>query len=267
MNKEVLVDALINYLCKENNIDNSIDIPDDEEEKRIFLDDFILAREAKPINGHILEMESQLLKTELKERGGIVLETDIPYINDLLGSNDEFASVIALWQGDITRLAVDVIVNTTNSTLMPCQESIHSIDRLIHSRAGMGLKLECSKIIEIDKDNKVGSAKLTKAYNLPSKYIIHTVAPKVLNGIVTEENRNNLKKCYNSILELAKTKEFKTIAIPCISTGKFHFPKSEAADIALDTVKEFLKNNPNTFTKVILNTYTSEDYNEYKKLL
>lgn len=265
MNKEVLIDALINYLCKERNLD-SIDIPDDIEEKRLFLEDFILERDPEPINAHILEMESQLLKTELNERG-IVLASEISYVSESLGSDDEFANIIALWQGDITRIEVDAIVNTTNSTLMPCLESTRSIDRLIHSRAGMNLKQECLKVSEIDTNNKVGSARLTKAYNLPSKYIIHTVAPKIVNGIVTEEDRNSLKKCYNSILELAKIKEFKTIAIPCISTGEFHFPKNEAAFIALETLKEFIKNNPGTFSKVIINTYTNEDYNEYKKLL
>lgn len=265
MNKEVLIDALINYLVKENNLDN-IEIPDDIDEKRLFLEGLSLKREPKPLNEHIVEMENQLLKIELNERG-IVFSSEIPYISSSLGSDDEFANIIALWQGDITRVSVDAIVNTTNPTLMPCLESLHSVDRLIHSKAGMNLKLECLNVCEMDTNNKIGSARLTKAYNLPSKYIIHTVAPKIVNGIVTDDDRNNLKKCYNSILELAKIKEFTTIAIPCISTGEFHFPKNEAAYLSLETIKEFLKNNPGTFSKVIINTYTNEDYNEYKKLL
>lgn len=266
MEKETLINKLIEYFRIENRQLNQDEIPEDIDEKREYLDNIIALREPEEIDQIILDFESQLLEIELKERG-IVFAYEIDNIYHTLGSDELFANEICLWQGDITRLKVDAIVNAANPSLVGCNVKNHKcIDRIIHSRAGIGLKLECNQIIKNQiHEEAVGKAKLTNAYNLPCKYIIHTVGPKVL-GNVTEKERLELASCYNSILELSMKNEFKIIAIPCISTGEYRFPKSEAAFIALNTIKEFLKKNK-CFNKVIICTYTNEDYNEYKKLL
>lgn len=266
MDKEYLINKLIEYFRIENRQLNQDEIPEDIDEKREYLDNIIALREPEEIDQVILDLERELLEIELKERG-VVPAYEIDNVYHTLGSDDEVANEICLWQGDITRLKVDAIVNATNPSLIGCNVKSHKcIDRIIHSRAGISLKLECDQIIknQVHKE-EIGKAKLTNAYNLPCKYIIHTVGPKVL-GNVTEKERTELKSCYNSILELAMKNEFKIIAIPCISTGEYRFPKSEAAYISLNTIKEFLKKNK-CFNKVIICTFTNEDYNEYKKLL
>lgn len=266
MEKEILINKLIEYFRIENRLLNQDEVPEELEEKRAYLDNIIASRKPEEIDQAILDIESKLLEIELKERG-IVPAYEIDNVYHTLGSDETFANEICLWQGDITRLKVDAIVNAANSSLIGCSIENHKcVDRLIHSRAGISLKLECDQIIKNQvRDEEVGKAKLTNAYNLPCKYIIHTVPPKVL-GNVTEKEREELKNCYNSVLELAMKNELKTIAIPCLSTGEHRFPKNEAAAIALSTIKEFLKKN-NCFNKVIICTYTNEDYNEYKKLL
>lgn len=265
MEKEVLINNLIDYLRIENRLLNENEVPEDLEEKREYLDNIIASRKPEEIDQIILDLESQLLEIELKERG-IVPAYEIDNVYHTLGSDETFANYICLWQGDITRLKVDAIVNTANSSLIGCSIKNHKcVDRLIHSRAGISLKLECEQIVKNQLHEEVGKARLTNAYNLPCKYVIHTVAPKVL-GNVTEKERTELKKCYNADLELAMNYELKTIAIPCLSTGEHRFPKNEAAAIALSTIKEFLHKN-NCFNKIIICTYTNEDYNEYKKLL
>lgn len=266
MEKEDLINNLIEYFRIENRLLNQDEVPEDLDEKREYLDNIIASREPEEIDQSILDIESKLLEIELKERG-IVPAYEIDNVYHTLGSDEKFANIICLWQGDITRLKVDAIVNAANSSLIGCSIKNHKcVDRLIHSRAGISLKLECEQIIKNQlHEEEVGKAKLTNAYNLPCKYIIHTVAPKVL-GNVTEKERTELKNCYNSVLELAVKNELRTIAIPCLSTGEHRFPKNEAAAIALNTIKEFLKDN-NYFNKIIICTYTSEDYNEYKKLL
>lgn len=266
MEKENLIDKLIKYFRIENRLLNGDEIPEDLDEKREYLDNIIASRKPEDIDQAILDIESRLLEIELKERG-IVPAYEIDNVYHTLGSDDDFANYICLWQGDITRLKVDAIVNAANPSLIGCSIKNHKcVDRLIHSRAGINLKLECDQLIKTQlHEEEVGKAKLTNAYNLPCKYIIHTVGPKVL-GNLTDKERTELKNCYTSVLELAKKNELKTIAIPCIATGVYNFPKSEAAYIALSAIKEFLKNN-NCFNKVIICTYTNEDYNEYKKLL
>lgn len=266
MNKEDLIDKLLEYFYIENRELKDIEVPEDEEDKRNLLDNIIAKRPPEEIDQTILDMESKLLKIELEEKR-IVNSYEIETIDKTLLCEDEFSSTIALWQGDITRLKVDAIINNTNETLLGCSIENHKcIDRLINSKAGIALKLECNEIVKNQAHTlSIGEVKLTNSYNLPCNYIIHTVGPKVY-GDLTEENKKDLAKCYSNILELAKQKELKTIAIPCISTGEYHFPKNEAAIVAVNSIKDFLKDNKKIFSKIIIDVYTNEDYNEYKKL-
>lgn len=148
---------------------------------------------------------------------------------------------IAVWQGDITTLKVDAIVNAANSALRGCFHPLHScIDNMIHSRSGIQLRLLCDKIMNKQGyEEPAGRAKITPAFNLPSKYILHTVGP-IIYGHVTKKDRELLASCYRSCLALAVENGCKSIAFCCISTGEFHFPNDQAARIAVETVKSFL---------------------------
>ena len=126
----------------------------------------------------------------------------------------------------------------------------------------MILKLECNKIMQKIEILQTGKAFITNGYNLPSKYVIHTVGPIIYEN-VTEKEISKLKNCYINSLELAKVNNIKTIAFPCISTGEFRFPKELASKIAIETVKEYLDTNEKYFERIIFNVFSEEDYKIY----
>ncbi|MGN0633905.1 MAG: protein-ADP-ribose hydrolase [Oscillospiraceae bacterium] len=172
---------------------------------------------------------------------------------------------IYLWKGDITTLKCGAIVNAANSGMTGCYQPCHNcIDNCIHTFAGVRLRLECAEIMEKQGFGEpTGQAKITSAYNLPCGYVIHTVGP-IVNGELTEKHCRLLKSCYNSCLELAVKNHIDSIAFCCISTGVFGFPKQEAAEIAVKTVRDFLKSNS---IKVVFNVFGDDDYEIYKRLL
>lgn len=164
---------------------------------------------------------------------------------------------IELLKADITKINVDVIVNAANTTLL----GGGGVDGAIHRAAGPGLLEECRKL----DGCKTGEAKITKGYNLPAKYVIHTVGPVWYGGKNNEESR--LADCYRSSLNLAKREKLKSIAFPSISTGAYRFPIELAAPIAIDTAKIFLKENPGVFDRVIFVLYSDKDFDIYKRLI
>ena len=173
---------------------------------------------------------------------------------------------MVLWQGDITRLACDAIVNAANARLLGCFVPNHGcIDNAIHSAAGIQLREECARIIEQQDDEEpIGQAKITRAYNLPCDYVLHTVGP-IVQGEVTEEQKQELKSCYESCLKLAEKYHLESVAFCCISTGEFHFPNEMAAEIAIGTIDEFLDTAVHV-KKVIINVFKEEDYKIYDRL-
>lgn len=174
---------------------------------------------------------------------------------------------LALWRGDITRLRADAIVNAANSTLLGCFHPCHGcIDNAIHSAAGLQLRDACHRLIRAQgHDEPVGKAKLTPGYNLPSRYVLHTVGPLV-SGQPTALQRRELASCYRSCLELAAEHRLESVAFCCISTGEFHYPHQEAAEIAVNTVTAFLQSH-STIKKVIFNVYQEPDALLYRRLL
>lgn len=174
---------------------------------------------------------------------------------------------LRLWRGDITRLAADAIVNAANSELLGCFQPLHNcIDNLIHSRAGLQLRAECRKLMQAQRhEEPVGNAKITRAYNLPARWVIHTVGPCVAGHDPTPSQCRELAACYTSCLELARRHELESIAFCCISTGVFHFPQDVAARIAVETVRGFLEQAPRM--TVIFDVFTDTDEQLYRKLL
>jgi O-acetyl-ADP-ribose deacetylase (regulator of RNase III) len=179
----------------------------------------------------------------------------------LVSINDEG---LQLWQGDITRLQVDAIVNAANAQALGCWLPLHNcIDNCIHSAAGIQLRKACADIIQ-GRLLKTGEAFITEGYNLPAKHVIHTVGPIIETGIPTKEQEEELAQCYRSCLDLAEQNHLESIAFCCISTGVFHFPNERAAEIAIETVRAYPRKSVQT---VVFNVFLDKDYDIYKELL
>ena len=247
---------LIQELLKEDKRYNDIEIPQDFEEQRVLLRELMNVRMAKGINGEFIKVQNEYLQDETKRKG-------IVDIDDL----EPIKNRIYLWQGDITTLRCDAIVNAANSGMTGCYVPNHRcIDNCIHSFAGIQLRLECDEIMKKQGHGEpTGEAKITNSYNLPCKYIIHTVGP-IINGKLTSEDCDLLESCYKSCLELASKNNLESIAFCCISTGEFHFPNDKAAQIAVKTVEEFMKKETG-LKKVIFNVFKDMDKEIYRKLL
>lgn len=246
---------LINYLLNEQPSYSNINIPESLEDKKQLLRSLMNIRPPYDISQEFLLVQNKYLSQEIIEKG-------ITNANDLTSIKDK----IYLWQGDITTLKCDAIVNAANSRLLGCFVPCHScIDNTIHSYAGVQLRLECSKIMESKNSfAKTGSAEITQAYNLPSDYIIHTVGP-IINSRLTQNDCLLLKLCYQSCLKVAEENNLKSIAFCCISTGEYHFPNQKAAEIAINTVDEFIQSS--NIERVIFNVFKDKDYEIYRKLL
>ena len=247
---------LIQELLKENKRYEDMEIPQDFEEQRELLRALMNVRIAKNVDDEFIKVQDEYLKEEIKRKG-------IVDIDDLKPIKDG----IYLWQGDITTLRCDVIVNAANSGMTGCYvPNQRCIDNCIHSFAGVQLRLECDEIMtKQGYSEPTGQAKITNSYNLPCKYIIHTVGP-IINGKLTSEDCDLLESCYKSCLELAAKNNLDSIAFCCISTGEFHFPNDKAAQIAVKTVEEFMKKET-SLKKVIFNVFKDMDKEIYRKLL
>ena len=247
---------LIQELLKEDKRYNDIEIPQDFEEQRALLRALMNVRIPKGINDEFIKVQNEYLQEETKRKG-------IVDIDDL----EPIKNGIYLWQGDITTLRCDAIVNAANSGMTGCYVPNHRcIDNCIHSFAGVQLRLECDEIMKKQGHGEpTGEAKITNSYNLPCKYIIHTVGP-IINGKLTSEDWDLLESCYKSCLELAAKNNLESIAFCCISTGEFHFPNDKAAQIAVKTVEEFMKKET-SLKKVIFNVFKDMDKEIYRKLL
>ncbi len=244
---------LISYLLSERN-DMDISIPTDSKEKFDLYRSLVNIRPAKKISAEYLKAEDEFLQ-KLTAQKGI---TDIADLQPVEGN-------IYLWKGDITTLKCDAIVNAANSGMTGCYHPCHNcIDNCIHTFAGVRLRLKCAEIIKAQgHEEPTGTAKITPAYDLPCDYVIHTVGP-IVQGRLTEKHCELLKSCYQSCLKLAVLNGIKSIAFCCISTGVFGFPQDKAAEIAVQTVREFLKNHD---IEVIFNVFTEKDYKIYSGLL
>lgn len=256
MTQEERLAWLIRYLVAEEVEYRSIEIPDLVPGQKRLLRSLMNVRPPKPVSVEFLEVQDAYLTEETK-RKGIVRLSDLAAVKD----------GIYIWQGDITRLQVDAIVNAANRALLGCFIPCHGcIDNAIHSAAGVQLRLECDGIIRRQgQEEPTGAAQITKAYNLPCRYVVHTVGP-IVYGDLTEEDCGLLADCYRSCLELASDHGLESLAFCCISTGEFHFPNERAAQIAVETVDAFRKEN-GTGMEVIFNVFKDRDREIYERLL
>ena len=231
-------------------------IPADSERQKILLRGLMNVRRPVRIGADFLQVQDAYLQDETAAKG----ITDIADLTPIQPG-------LYLWQGDITTLKCDAIVNAANSGMTGCYIPNHRcIDNAIHTFAGVELRLTCEQLMEQQGyPEPTGQAKITPAFNLPCRYVLHTVGP-IISGIVTREDKELLASCYRSCLELAAENGLESVAFCCISTGEFHFPNELAAEIAIRTVKEFLKKQTSV-KKVIFNVFKDLDKAIYEKLL
>ena len=243
---------LIEKLLNEEPQYKNIDIPKNLEEQKRLLRSLINVRRARNIGSDLLKIQDRYLQEETAVKG-------ITDLKDLTPVSEG----IYLWQGDITTLRCDAIVNAANSGMTGCYVPCHGcIDNCIHTYAGIQLRLECAEIMKIQgHEEETGKAKITSAYNLPCKYVLHTDGP-IISGPLTRADKELLASCYQSCLELAEQNGIKSIAFCCISTGEFHFPNELAAEIAVQTVRQYQGD-----MEVIFNVFKDIDYEIYRGLL
>lgn len=265
-----VIGSLVNCLANEANIITNREKKADYQEKRQLLRALLNVRAPKPLDLDLLHQLNRLLQAEAHEKGIIKAISLKPISQTIPCTHGENREKFVLWQGDITHLEIDAIVNAANNQMLGCFEPLHScIDNAIHSAAGPQLREDCQTIMRIQgKPEKTGHAKITRAYNLPSKYVLHTVGPIVPQGtMVNTRKKEELASSYVSCLELAsQIKNIKSIAFSAISTGVFGFPKKEAAEIAVNVVNNWLAKNPNQFKQILYCVFGEEDYREYVRV-
>lgn len=255
MTQNVKLLYLINALLNEHPNYKDIQIPTDVKEQKQLLRSLMNVRPPMPLSDDIMQIQDIYLQSEITFKGITVLDDLHPVQNNLY-----------LWQGDITTIKCDAIVNAANSEMLGCFCPCHGcIDNAIHTYSGVKLRLECAEIMSKQGYlEPIGNAKITSAFNLPCKYIIHTVGP-IVNGGLKQKYKEQLASCYRSCLNLAENKGITSIAFCCISTGEYHFSNEEAAQIAINTVKSHI-NYTHSEMKVMFNVYKDEDYWIYHKL-
>ena len=232
-------------------------VPRGAEEQRRFLRCLMNVREPGTLSERFLQAQDELLSREREKKGVVHVAELLPIPGD---------ERLILWQGDITRLDADAIVNAANSALLGCFRPGHNcIDNVIHSAAGLQLREECAAIMRAQgHEEPTGQAKLTKGYNLPARHVLHTVGP-IIDGPLTDRDRELLASCSRSCLKLAEENGLKSLAFCCISTGVFRFPKDKAARIAVSTVKDYLQNG--RIEKVVFCVHGDENLSIYQSLL
>lgn len=247
---------LIRELLREQPEYAGMEIPADEQEQKDLLRSLFNIRMPKPVSSSFLEIQDAYLREETRQKG----ITDLADLSPVQEG-------IYLWRGDITTLRCDAIVNAANSRMLGCFCPCHGcIDNAIHTFSGIQLRTACGELMrQQGHEEETGKAKITPAYNLPCKYVLHTVGP-IIHGGLTGKDRKLLASCYRSCLELADRNGIQSIAFCCISTGEFHFPNDRAAEIAVQTVKAY-RAQTGSKMEVIFNVFKEIDFDIYRRLL
>ena len=263
MTQEERLDYLVEAFKADSLKYRLLDTPGDTEGKRRLLRSLMNIRMPKPLPDEVKEVQDAYLKERIRENGIVGLD-DIPVIRDGL----------SIWQGDITRLAADAIVNAANSQMLGCFVPMHTcIDNCIHTFSGVELREECDRQMEElretygqDYEQPTAVPMLTDAYNLPCKKVIHVVGP-IVQFMLTKDLEKDLADCYRNVLDMCASNGLKSVAFCCISTGVFRFPNRRAAEIAVSTVNEWTASHPDKVERVIFNVFKEEDRAIYQGLL
>lgn len=269
--QEERLDYLLHEFKEDSGRYKDMEVEEDYREKRMALRSLMNIRMPGWMKEDVLKVQDEFLAEEAKEKGIVTLQ-DILSVKEAYESSHPYADKLSIWQGDITRLSVDAIVNAANSQMLGCFVPCHRcIDNAIHSAAGIQLREECSHYMDRQKmkygseyEEPTGQAVLTKGYSLPAKYVIHTVGP-IVGYRLTDGLRKDLENCYRNILKCCVENEIRTVAFCCISTGEFHFPNDEAAKIAVETVTRFMEVDGEKFERVIFNVFKDEDREIYEQ--
>lgn len=217
--------------------------------------------------------EARLLDALLQS---FVLDRCGPKVSELAVMSETFSSSsftaaarCSLWRGDITTLQADAIVNAANAQLLGCFQPFHAcIDNAIHWFAGPQLRQDCARLMSLEaRAEASGEAKITRAFNLPSRFVLHTVGP-IVQGELTAVHRRQLADSYHACLRLAhEMTNIRTIAFCGISTGVFGFPKDAAARIALQVLETWFDGYTGPIEKVVINVFSEEDEQVYRRIL
>lgn len=277
MQKLITQEERLDYLLQKFKEDSvhymDLEVGNNYDEKRKALRSLMNIRMPGKMVEDIVKVQNEFLKEEAEEKGIITL-SDIKTIKEQYGSNHPFGDKLSIWQGDITRLGVGAIVNAANSQMLVCFIPCHRcIDNAIHSSAGIELREECNRKMNqkrirlgMQYEEPTGLAMLTAGYNLPAQYVIHTVGP-IVGGRLTEELKQDLRNCYRNVLKCCVKNNIRSVAFCCISTGEFHFPNDEAANIAVKETTEFLKEYKDCFNRIIFNVFKDLDRKYYEMLI
>ena len=266
------LDFLVEAFKADSGEYRDLPVPPDGEGKKRILRSLMNIRMPRPLDGETLAVQDAYLRQRSLE-AGVVRVDDIPTLAQQ-GSGHPFAGLLSLWQGDITRLGVDAIVNAANSRMLGCFVPMHAcIDNCIHTYAGVQLRAECHRQMQAlrarygrDYEQPTAEPMLTEGYNLPAKKVVHVVGP-IVEGVLTPALEGDLAACYRNTLDLCLENALKTLAFCCISTGVFRFPNARAAKIAVVTVSQWLGEHPDSMERVIFNVFKDEDKGYYEQLL
>lgn len=250
--------SLLNALLAEDPRFINAGIPETPDEQWRMLRSLMNVRPAKPVPDDFLKIQNEYLTERIANHGIVDAHTLQVTPTD---------PRIAVWKGDITTLRIDAIVNAANSQMEGCWQPCHAcIDNCIHTFSGVQLRMRCHEMMmEQGHEEPTGQAKITPGYNLPAKYVLHTVGP-IISHSLSQRDCDLLASSYVSCLKLAEDSSCHGIAFCCISTGVFRFPQDKAAEIAVQAVKDYL-NNGSAIERVVFNVFTSEDDRIYHQLL
>ena len=272
MNQKERLDYLVEQFKEDSGEYRNLKTPSDTEGKKRILRSLMNIRMPRKMPSSVIAVQDEYLQERNRENGIVTLD-EIPTIASR-GSRHDFSDQLSIWQGDITRLSVDAIVNAANSQMLGCFVPMHTcIDNCIHTFAGIQLRAECNRQMNLlrtrygsDYEQPTAVPMLTKGYNLPAKHVVHIVGPIVQHAL-TPELEEDLAACYRNTLDLCVENDITTMAFCCISTGVFRFPNKRAAEIAVKTVTDWFTAHPDKMERVIFNVFKDEDKKYYEEEL
>lgn len=273
MTQNERLDFLVGRFKADSDRYKDLPVGDSVEEKRVALRSLMNVRMPRAMDAETLRVQDEYLRERAREEGVVTL-SDIPTVWEQFGDRQPYGDVLSLWQGDITRLAADAIVNAANSGMLGCFQPMHTcIDNCIHTFAGVQLRAECARQMKQlrarfgpDYQQPTAVPMLTDGYNLPAKKVIHVVGP-IVEYRLTPGLEKDLADCYRNVLDMCVDNGLKSVAFCCISTGVFRFPADRAAQIAVEAVTNWLSDHEGSMERVLFNVHSERSRRLYEAVL